>query len=108
MRRTRPPRFRLRTMLLLVAGAAAVLGGERLLRRRAECLRRAEVHRTSLFPWNGSHFRTPPLSPEDERRVAAYSPHARWHLDLAARYRRAASRPWGPLPVEPEEPFDFL
>jgi hypothetical protein len=95
-------------MILLIAGVAAILGAERLWRRREYCLRRAATHRTSLFPWNGYHMRTPLFTAEEEEKIATYSPHARWHLDLAARYHRVASRPWESLPVEPEEPIDFL
>jgi hypothetical protein len=38
----RPPRFRLRALMIAVAVTGLALGGERMRRRRAECLRRAE------------------------------------------------------------------
>ena len=63
-------RIRLRSMILLVAGVAAILGGDRFWRRREYCLRRALIHRTSLLPWNGSHFSTPVFTAEAEERIA--------------------------------------
>jgi hypothetical protein len=77
-------------------------------RRRAYCVDRAIFHRRRLLTWNGGHYQLVPLSPEVEERLARRSPHAAWHLRIASAYRRAASRPWESLPVEPPEPRHFL
>src|SRR4051794_29234234 len=102
----RPPRFRLRTLLILVAVAAVGLWAERMWRRSASMRQKAAL-------W---------AKIEAEDREMADRLQSRWVDSLAwvvdniealreeaeragrlrAKYERAAMRPW--LPVEPDPP----
>jgi hypothetical protein len=109
----RPPRLRLRTLLIAVTVAAVATGAEALRRRRAALLARAAacggfvaVNRAmigSISPDQAG----PGASPEQVRRaIATAEDLARRRADhyerLRRAYLRAADRPW--LPVAPEPP----
>jgi hypothetical protein len=82
----RLPRFRVRTLMLLVVLVAVPLT---LLDRRARFLGLANRHEGLIGPPPGPYAKSA-------------SPRSGWHWELSNKYRRAAERPW--LPVEPDPP----
>ena len=94
----RPPRFRLRTLLVAVAVVAVVLGfvcWKREMERRAYVYqRRAFYHLVRGFDGVRDWIRAR-RSPEVHRRVV-------YHDALAKKWHRAWRYPW--LPVEPDPP----
>ena len=85
----RPPRFRLRTLMVAVVFAAVALGGFEMLRRRERFLALAAYHASravSLTRYYSFFF---------PRKLP-------WHLDMQRKYERAATRPW--LPIAPDPP----
>jgi hypothetical protein len=70
------------------------------------CLQMSREHRGKLLMIS-SHFLHPLMSAKDEERLRKTYPHAAWHLSVSDTYLRHASRPWLPVPPEPEEPFGF-
>jgi hypothetical protein len=91
----RLPRFRLRTLMIAVAVAGIALD----LHTRSCASRQLAVYHDKeslkLLPC-GEHERL-----FDARRQRAW---IWWHLDLAAKYRRAADHPWLPVPPDPPPP----
>jgi hypothetical protein len=100
------PKIRVRTVMVLIVIIALGLWGEQMRRRRAYCLRMSREHRGKLL-MTSLHFLHPLMSAKDEERLRKTYPHAAWHLSVSDTYLRHASRPWLPVPPEPEEPFDF-
>jgi hypothetical protein len=91
----RKPRFRLRTMMILVAFAAMLLAIViNLQRRKARFQELFSYHSVMAGPPRRQSF-----SPFPEVFVTA---KGRWHHDLAMKYAEASERPW--LPVEPDPP----
>jgi len=117
----RLPRFRLRTLLVAVAIAGLVCGGEVMRQRRTTFLERAAYHarleREDLE--SAAHFafwarRLPPNEvmhrrlkggSEDYHDYALDSSHtAEVNRRLRLKYERAARHPWLPVPPDPHEP----
>lgn len=87
----RTPRFRstVRRMMLAVAVAGLICGGEVLRRRRA-----AFAERATMLRWS-----------EYVERLGAHRPAVADHRDrLARKYERAARQPWLPVAPDPPEP----
>jgi hypothetical protein len=107
----RLPRFRLRTMMILVAVVGVIAGigivGER---RRARFSELADQHRLQVVnvlegptDYDGE-FRGDPDVLNLEMRPVTGVVRLRdlWHMAMARKYRRATRYPW--LPVEPDPP----
>ncbi len=102
----RPPRFRLRTMMILVAVLALSLSAAVLWLRREQYRRLAEVYSlTEKVLRVDSHmargtaaFPLLDLSDSMDRNARQADYYAR----LRRKYERAATRPW--LPVAPDPP----
>jgi hypothetical protein len=108
----RMPRFRVRTLMIVVAVLALPLG--LCMERRSRFLRLAAEHAReayrggSALPMIFDNSGPEPRYCDDsgrelsaseaEQRIALNS----WHDSLALKYRRAAASPW--LPVEPDPP----
>jgi hypothetical protein len=109
-----PVRFTVRGMMLVVAVAAACLGGcargRRLLDLRAGYLRKADGYRREAAPISaalGLRNGGPVGDEQDDGRrlrkaVAADGARLTRLVRLRERYERAARSPW--LPVEPDPP----
>ena len=107
----RPPRFRLRTLLIAVAVMGVALGAwGRIEGRRARMLGLAEEHRSRIVGLSidrdyarlgvslcdiTTGYPLRPVTPGERRRD-------RWHFRLYLKYQDAAARPW--LPVAPDPP----
>jgi hypothetical protein len=92
------PRYRLRTLLILVAVAGLLLGAAAMLRRRrARFLRLSAYHAARSGPdvW----YRTT-ISDVILWHQEIYG----WHDALAAKYRFAADHPWRWAPPDPPRP----
>ena len=94
----RLPRFTTRRLMVLVAVVALAFEAERLLRWRAHCLMKAEVHADRANDF---------ISGLTEVCFENETPGMRGRLQrhwtaLAEKYRRAARYPW--LPVAPDPP----
>ena len=89
----RPPRFRLRTLMIAVAVAGLVFGGSRMRQRQERFEQLAADHAAE-----SRRYRLP------FARVGGpyLSPMADWHWKMAEKYRRATRYPF--LPVEPDPP----
>jgi hypothetical protein len=128
----RPPRFRLRTLLIAVLAVGLILWGRALWGRRNSYLLQADLHATQVKVWRELAGRTerreyetmleeglragrfPPeartlverdIEHGDKRRaltLSAQSRQADYHARLMEKYLRAAARPW--LPVAPDPP----
>jgi hypothetical protein len=114
------PRFRLRTLLVLVALVAFGIGGELMRRRRDHYLEAVAEHarleaverRWAAFSRDQAGFATnDPELPPAERGVVAktrrddaryFDALAVWHARRQARYERAAARPWEAVESDPE------
>ena len=108
------PRFRLRSLMVAVAVAGVVIGGESMRRRRVDYLRQAQYHahlqqRLVVF----SPGWIPETEAEDERYRQAISrffakmasrPWTVYHARMKGKYLRAADRPWLPVVPDPPEP----
>ena len=105
----RPPRFRLRMLMVLVAVAGMVLGTgfqvARLMRLRGEYLLKA-THYANLESQAVSlatKYRSTVMrgkSPLDKM--------GEYYSDLKRKYQRAASRPWTPIPPDPPAPHFLI
>ena len=103
----RPPRFRLRTLLILVALSAVPLALIQVRRRREHYRVQAELHGSleqffragiaGMGATIGGRTSSQLRSIREPRRVA-------YHAALRAKYERAAARPWLPVPPDPPPP----
>jgi hypothetical protein len=106
----RSSRFRLRTMLILVAAAVLPLGFFAVTEsRRERFLRLATYHESRIQGTNGLKY-------SDRRTLwvngriftERVTPRQRlldlWHLALYHKYRDAARHPWLPLGADPPRP----
>jgi tRNA C32,U32 (ribose-2'-O)-methylase TrmJ len=103
----RYPRIRLRTLLILVAMAAMVFAGMRLVRRRAEFLVEAERCEAQARLYLAIGARAQRLSarlPDEQVAVETSLRQSKKYQRLAQKYRHAASRPWISLPPDPPGP----
>ena len=89
----RPPRFRLRTLLVAVAVAAVVSGVEVMRRRRACYQGRASDHAFAAIPYTPGYLGDRP----DQAKAA-------FHEAMRVKYERAARCPWLPVPPDPPAP----
>jgi len=92
-------RFRVRTLLVVVAIVAALMGGDAMRRRRARYLWRSEFH-TQHAEQIGKFLRT--RTWQDQGDLPYFQRWIEWDAAMARKYRRAASRPW--WIVEPDAP----
>jgi hypothetical protein len=95
------PKFRVRTLVILVAVIALGLWGEQMRRRRAYCLEMADKHQTKIR----AEFYNGGLISLDERPMM--DAHLRWHKTSRDAYLRGVGRPWEAVPPEPPEPSVF-
>jgi hypothetical protein len=102
-------RFRVRTMMIVVAGVALLSGSERLQERRVRFSHLADDWASRAFDWRVNRgarcYRDELLGADGELKKEAVE----WldeccaHFDaLERKYRYAASHPW--LAVEPDPP----
>jgi hypothetical protein len=95
----RPPRFRLRSLLIAVAILATLLGvGVKLRRDAAQYDRLSRRHSGEAGAWE-LRLAGRVVGPSQARAILG---RAHWHDAMAEKYRRAAARPW--LPVAPDPP----
>ena len=95
------PRFRIRTLMIAVAVAGALMAAELTRRRWAELAveyRKAAAFHSSLAEVyrSGAHLDSRVEDPAETSRLVSRQ------LRLAEKYRRAARYPW--LPVVPDPP----
>jgi hypothetical protein len=91
----RPPRFRVRTLMVAVAVAALVLGGLELRGRKARFRAQAAYHSRR---WSGLSL----VKPTPPARTRSRERHAVYHDEMRRKYDWAARSPW--LPVAPDPP----
>jgi len=94
----RLPRFRLRTLMVAVAAAGLALAWVSVRARQLAALatyHAAEARALDRLADHGSMSMGRP-----ERRRVEIAGEWRRHLDRAERCRRAASRPWLPVPAD--------
>ena len=125
----RPPRFHLRTPLIAVAIAGTVLGAGRfavvMKQRRGVCETRASSHMTSkmiadmkvemtvAFLNSFSRPKDAFYKPKDRflrdlrENLEAFKRDSAHHARLESIFRRAAARPWWPVPDDPPEPEEL-
>ena len=104
----RPPRFRLRSMMILVAVLALSLSAAVLWRRREHYRRLAEAYALtemvlrvdSNMARGSAAFPLLDLSESMDRNARQADYYAR----LRRKYERAARRPWLPVEADPPEP----
>lgn len=107
----RLPRFRVRTLMVVVLVSAYVVN---LAIRNREFRRRAREHKVISF---GTMEHPRPLTPSPSgvlgkgalttlfsRERLAPSPFHEQHDQMAIKYERAARYPWLPVPPDPPEP----
>ena len=115
----RPPRFRLRTLMIAVAVAGFAFGGEITRRRWTFYRERAasfalterdyreyidQVERTGWTTWPGN-CEGGWLAPAERAKVIRfYRGRLRWFGAKRRQYELAASRPWTPPPPDPPPP----
>jgi hypothetical protein len=106
----RPPRFRLRTMIAVVAIAAALIATGSIARRGATYRARAAYHAAELRRCRGNEavqlagaLADPARRRELEFNAGRYRRLAAWHAAMAEKYRRAAGWPWEAIP--PDRPM---
>ena len=103
----RLPRFRLCSLLIAVAVVGLVLGGgvwaDRMRRRSRHYVQCAEWY--ALCKKQCEHLEDFSLEvKKNPDQAALYARKARLHSRLEEKYRRAAARPWLPLPPVPPDP----
>ena len=94
----RLPRFRVRTLLVLVAAVGVLIWGAMMGWRSCGYYRRASVYATQEYGWRQIAARG-----RWDARFA--SECAGYFAQLTQKYRRAMWRPW--MPVAPDPPFLF-
>jgi hypothetical protein len=105
----RPPRFRLRTLLVAVAVAALSLSGLHLQRLSRAYQRRADQYSNEGFRW--CEYGSAELEAQQRMSPQQFEAYIgrrfqeilRWRARMEAKYRRAARYPW--LPVAPDPPL---
>lgn len=85
------PRFRIRTMMILIALCAIACLPAVVAEREERFRRLMRYHKSRQFAVDDQPI-PPPISRE----------RAEWHWRMEEKYRRAADRPW--LPVKPDPP----
>jgi hypothetical protein len=90
----RPPRFRLRTLLV----AVAAVGFSLWLMARRERFRGLAAHHRS----RASRGATPHVFIAGRPVCSLPTPRGLWHAEVADKFERAAAHPW--LPVAPDPP----
>lgn len=96
------PRFRLRTLIIAVAVVAVLLGGFALYRRSVGFAALAEAHDVmARNSWTRGSFMGPGGAIGHVEYPTPLTDH---HTRLRDKYRRAASRPWLPVPPDPPPP----
>jgi hypothetical protein len=109
------PRFRLRTLMIVVAVTALALGVE-VARRRAE--RRSAEYRARAAQWRrkagiaaskafAANHRLKAgwaFDPTGTRRVEDYLRQVEFFRAMQVKYRQAAASPWRPVASDPAEP----
>jgi hypothetical protein len=107
----RPPRFRLRTLMIAVVVVAILTAGAALMRRSAAFRRLAAHHETRMASWMSIHAENANWAIDTAN--PARASQARWaveeawraieyHGSMRDKYERAARFPW--LAVEPDPP----
>ena len=107
----RPPRFRLRTLLVAVAVVALALGAGMILQRQS-ILRRTAAYHERMERVQAAKVRgienlaraatTPELAAETRADAMVEARIGAHHARLKQKYRRMSTRPW--LPVAPDPP----
>jgi len=97
----RPPRFRLRTLMVAVAVVAVMSGvGVRLGNRSLRFRNLADHHGLEETRHVGRGY----LPGPETVHIEVSTPKSEHHARLREKYRRAAARPWLPVPLDPPEP----
>jgi hypothetical protein len=91
----RPPRYRLRTLMLAVAIVAAAID---LVARRERFRMKASRHTFQ------AHEGATVISLHRAGLSERLTPRGRWHRERAREFERAAARPWLPVAPDPPEP----
>jgi hypothetical protein len=91
--------FTVRQMMIAVAVVALVAGADRLARRRAYFLMRAEVEADRAYDYATGHA----CLKEEYDKPGMYPKLHAHYAALAQKYRLAAARPY--LPVAPDPPM---
>lgn len=104
-------RFRVRTLMILVAMVAATLWSIGAARRWSHCRWRAECHARAVAQYRADSarylaqaIRDPKHSWNSVHLARRTIPAADHHAGQAAMFERAMWRPWNPIPVESGEP----
>lgn len=108
-------RFRVRGILIAVAVAVAgiLLGLHQWMSRRARRFHAiSERHRSRLslvisgaITSEGDFLGVPSVLDRDLKAVSGRRANKElWHYTMSVRYKRAAERPWLPVPPDPPEP----
>lgn len=109
------PRFRcsVRWILVAIAVAGMLLGSHQWISRRARRFHSlSESHRSRLslvisgaITPEGDFLGTPSVVDRDLKTVSGSRARTElWHYTMSVRYKRAAERPWLPVPPDPPQP----
>jgi hypothetical protein len=93
-------RFRLRTLLILIAVVATLMGAEMLRQRSVAYRKRAQFYRVMILV-RSRHARTD-LPPEENRRWQAR--FREWATRMERKYEYLALHPWESAPADPPRP----
>jgi hypothetical protein len=93
----RLPRFRVRTLLVLVAGAAVLIWGLMMGARSFEFYRRAREHGANERGWRE-------IAARGRRDAKFASECTEYFARLTRKYRRAMWRPWMPVASDAHAP----
>lgn len=103
----RHPRFRIRTMMIVVAAVATGTAGWRwstvMVQRRERYLKTAEYYQATVNCFDHG-FWFPRDDPADERYQNFKKPFAHY-TGLVSKYRRAARYPWRSIEPDPPDPW---
>ncbi|AGA28447.1 hypothetical protein [Singulisphaera acidiphila] len=107
-------RFRMRGILVAVAVVGILLGLHQWMSRRARRFHAiSESHRSRLslvisgpVTSEGDFLGVPSVLDRDLKTVSRHRARKElWHYTMSVRYKRAAERPWLPVPPDPPEPY---
>jgi len=93
----RPPRFRVRTLMLTVAVVALLIWGSTMGARSLDYYRRASFYGTQEYGWRDT-------ATEGRFRAEFCTECAEYFAQLAGKYRHAMWRPWTPVVPDPHAP----
>jgi hypothetical protein len=101
------PKFRLRSMMILVAVFALGIWAAVMVRLRGDYLSRAAQHTAHEQSYRRtSHIRFAESFPAEDRQelLLMRARLADFHDEMRRKWERAASRPWMPVSPDPDSP----